>query len=140
MIRLNLKNIFSKKNDSGSFILSVIEKLDAKVSLEDENGKVLLGNALSAPFYTEPVAFDGRVYGWVKGDEKATVIASVISHLLQKEGERKMLANEVLNLYQEVNLIFNFSEMLAQSIEATSIAQITLEEASRVIKSNNGVV
>ncbi len=60
--------------------------------------------------------------------------------LLQKESERKKLGSEVLNLYQEVNMIFNFSEKLAQTIEANSIAQVTLTEASRVIQSNNGVI
>ncbi len=37
-------------------------------------------------------------------------------------------------------MIFDFSEKLAQTIDAASISQITLDEASRVIRSNNGVV
>lgn len=46
----------------------------------------------------------------------------------------------MLNLYQEVNMIFDFSEKLAQTIEANSISQVTLNEASRVIRSNDGVI
>ena len=46
----------------------------------------------------------------------------------------------MLHLYKEINLIFNFSEKLARSIEASSIAQITLEESMRVIRSTHGVV
>ena len=45
-----------------------------------------------------------------------------------------------MNLYQEINLIFNFSEKLAQTIDAPTISEITLEEAAHVIKSNSGVV
>ena len=49
---------------------------------------------------------------------KLSSLPSFLTHLLQKEAERKNLGNEVLNLYQEINLIFNFSEKLAQTIEA----------------------
>ena len=43
-------------------------------------------------------------------------------------------------MYQEINLIYNFSERLAQTIDAPAISEITLEEAGRVINSNSGVV
>ena len=54
--------------------------------------------------------------------------------------EKKKLGSEVLALYQEVNMVFNFSDKLAQAIEPTAIAQITLEEAMHLIKSNSGLV
>ena len=53
---------------------------------------------------------------------------------MQKEAERKKLGSEVLTLYQEVNLIFNFSEKLAQTIGQNSIAEITLGEATAINK------
>ncbi len=43
-------------------------------------------------------------------------------------------------LYQEVNMIFNFSDKLAQTIGQHSIADITLDEAGRLIKSENGLI
>ena len=46
----------------------------------------------------------------------------------------------MLNLYQEINLIFNFSDKLAQTIGAKAISEITLDEAMHVVPSNNGVV
>ena len=51
-----------------------------------------------------------------------TLIASLINGWIQKEPEKKKLGNEVLLLYQEVNLIFNFSEKLAQTIGQSNIA------------------
>jgi class 3 adenylate cyclase len=114
--------------------------MKADVFIEDENGKALLGNPRENPGYQYPITLDNELLGWVKGDEKADMIGHLLTHLVQKESEKKKLGSEVLNLYQEINLIFNFSEKLAQTIEAASISQITLDEASRVIKSNNGVV
>ena len=74
------------------------------------------------------------------GEEKKVVAAGFLTYVSQKEAERKKLGAEVLNLYQEINLIFNFSEKLAQTIDAPSICSITLEEARHVISSDQGVI
>jgi len=121
-------------------VQSFLDQLKADVFIEDENGKVLLGNGHEASGNQSPVTLDDELLGWVKGDENANIIARLLTHLSQKESEKKKLGSEVLNLYQEVNLIFNFSEKLAQTIEPGAIAQTTLDEASHLIKSDTGVV
>jgi class 3 adenylate cyclase len=54
--------------------------------------------------------------------------------------EKKKLGSEVLSLYQEVNMVFNFSDKLAQAIGPAAIAEITVEEAMRLVKSDSGFV
>ena len=44
----------------------------------------------------------------------------------KKEFERKKLGNEVLMLYQEVNMIFNFSDKLAQTINPKLLHKLRL--------------
>ncbi len=90
--------------------------------------------------HSHPVLLDDEILGWVKGDENAACIASLLSLLAQKDLEKKKLGSEVLALYQEVNMVFNFSDKLAQAIEPTAIARITLDEAMHLIKSNSGLV
>ena len=140
MARLNLKNIVGKNNDTTAILLSIIGQLQAKVWIEDDAGKLLLNTKQDSDQFQFPIQLNNELLGWVKGDEKGVIIAELLHLLLQKEAERKKLGSEVLNLYQEVNMIFDFSEKLAQTIEASSISQVTLNEASRVIRSNNGVV
>ena len=140
MSKLNLKNIIGKKNGSSSQLLSIIEQLKADVLIEDEQGKFLSGNADVYINHCHPVEFDDEIIGWVKGDEKAGAIASLLSMLTQKDMEKKKLGSEVLALYQEVNMVFNFSDKLAQAIEPTAIALITLEEAMHLARSNSGLV
>src|SRR5690348_6734981 len=140
MTKFNLKNIVGKKNDASALLLSLFEQMSADVFIEDENGKVLLGNASEAFDQQRPIIVDTETIGWVKGNEKASLVANLLSHLAQKESEKKKLGSEVLTLYQDVNMIFNFSEKLAQSIDPPTIAQITLDEALHLIKSDNGVV
>ena len=140
MAKISLKNILSKDNDTISIVNSLAKQLNAGFSVVDQNGKVVLSNSEIGASFQYPVYFENETIGFVKGDEQCTIIAELLMHILNKESQRKKLGAEVLNLYQEINLIFNFSDKLAQTIGATAIAKITLDEAAHVIKSKSGVV
>ena len=140
MLKLSLKTILSKKNETASIIASLIERLNASVWIEDDTGNILLGNRSETCKVEQVIKVDNEPVGVVRGDETANIVAAIINQSIQKEAEKKKLGSEVLNLYQEINLIYNFSERLAQAIDAPTISAITLEEAGRVIKSNGGVV
>jgi adenylate cyclase len=140
MARLSLKNILSKKNDTSLLVLSFIEQMNAHISIEDDQGKFLCGNTAILSHYEHPVKLQDEILGWVKGDEKAIHIASLLTLLAQKEFERKNLGSEILTLYQEVNMVFKFSDKLAQAIDPGAIAQIALEEAMHLIHSISGLV
>ena len=140
MSRSNLKNILLKSSGTSALLSSLIRETKANVYIEDEAKKVLSGNPAEIILHEIPIKLNEEIIGWVKGDDKVFVIAEFIDLLIQKEVERKKLGNEVLLLYQEVNMIFNFSEKLAQTIGQNSIAAITLEEAMRLIKSDNGLI
>jgi len=140
MAKISLKNIIGKKNDTTTLVESFIARLNANVSIEDEKGKILWGQPQENPSKEEPVMIGDETIGWVKGDENTELVANLLSVLSQKEDDRKKLGSEVLNLYQEVNLIFNFSEKLTQTINPAAISEIALSEATHLIRSDNGVV
>ena len=140
MAKLNLKNIIGKKNGNSSLLLSFIEQVNAVIKIEDEHETFLYGNTGAPVNHSHPVKLEDEVLGWVKGDEKSMLIASLLSLLAQKDLEKKKLGSEVLALYQEVNMVFNFSDKLAQAIGPAAIAQITLEEAMHLISSNSGLI
>lgn len=140
MAKLSLKNILGKNTESTATVNSLIDQLQAKIRVEDESGKILITSNPDADTFQYPIRLEEEILGWVKGDEKGAAIATLLHLLVHKESEQKKLGSEVLNLYREVNMIFDFSEKLAQTIEANSISQVTLNEASRVIQSDNGVI
>jgi len=140
MAKISLKNIVGRKNETSAVISNLIDQLKANVWIEDENGKILSGKQLESPLSIAAVIADNEKIGSVKGDEKAVVIAALISQLAQKETEKKNLGAEVLNLYQEINVIFNFSEQLSQTIEPDAIAKITLQQAMHSIPAHSGVL
>ncbi len=137
---ITLKNILSKKNNTAALALSLIDEMKAHISITDQTNNYMFGNTEVLNEYEHPVKLQEEILGWVKGDEKAVHIASLLTLLAQKESERKSLGSEVLILYQEVNMVFNFSDKLAKAIGPLSIAQITVDEAMRLIDSISGVV
>lgn len=119
---------------------SFLDQLKAEIRIEDAEENFLSGDKEALINHSHPVLLDDEILGWVKGDDKASAIATLLSLLAQKDLEKKKLGSEVLALYQEVNMVFNFSDKLAQAIDPTAIARITLDEAMHLIRSNSGLV
>jgi class 3 adenylate cyclase/Asp-tRNA(Asn)/Glu-tRNA(Gln) amidotransferase C subunit len=140
MARVSLKNIVGKKNEINSAVLALMDQLKEATWIEDENGKLLLGDPTETPGSSFPVNLDNEIIGWVKGDEKSLMIANLLAYLAEKEAEKKKLGTEVLSLYQELNVIYNFSEQLTETIDPDVIAQLTLEQAVHSIPSHSGVI
>jgi adenylate cyclase len=140
MPRIVLKSILSKKNNTEALLLSLIEQMKAHITVTDEKHTYLGGNKEVLSEYEYPVKLDDEIIGWAKGDERSTHIASFLSLLAQKEFDRKNLGSEVLILYQEVNMVFNFSDKLAQAIGPVAIAQLAVDEARHLIHSVSAVV
>jgi adenylate cyclase len=140
MAKVSLKNIIGKKNEINSAVLALMDHLNEATWIEDENGKLLLGKPTENPGSSFPVNLENEIIGWVKGDEKSLMIANLLAYLAQKEAEKKKLGTEVLSLYQELNVIYNFSEQLTETIDPDVIAQLTLEQAVHSIPSHSGVI
>ncbi len=140
MAKISLKNILSPKNDSYAILSGLISEFGQAVFIEDSAQQVLFGDPVLDYKASDPIKNEDEIIGWVKGNGKTGIISSLINNWVQKESERKKLGHEILMLYQDVNLMFSFSEKLAQSIGEQSIAAITLDEAGRLIKSSNGIM
>ena len=140
MAKLSLKSLLGKRNEAALMLAPLIDGLGADLAIYDDAGILLLGKEHNGYEVVHDILVGDEILGLVKGDDKCIVIANLLNYLLQKESEKKRLGLEVLNLYQEVNLIFNFSERLSQTIDAAAICDIALDEASHVIKSGAGAV
>jgi adenylate cyclase len=135
-----LKSLLGKKAETTAWLHSWKEMMNAQIVVEDNQNNLLFGVALSGEQQSHPVTLEGEVSGWVKGDGNAATIARLLSIMLQKEAEKKKLGSEVLNLYQELNVIYNFSEKLTETIDPDVIAQLTMEQAIHSIPSHSGVI
>src|SRR4051812_41899903 len=109
MARLKLSNIISKKNEVAQLLSLLAKHLTTQICIEDERGKMVLGECDEHLTFEYPLTLDGETYGKLRSDRNAEAITELLNLLLYKEAEKKKLGTEVLNLYRELNLIFNFS-------------------------------
>ncbi len=135
-----LKSILGKNSETVAWLQSWIDMFTIEIAVEDNQNKLLFGSSTINAQQSFPITIENEIAGFVKGPDSASMIARLLSLMLQKEAERKKLGTEVLNLYQELNVIYNFSEKLTQTIDPDVIAQITLEQAMHSIPSHSGVI
>ncbi len=92
-----------------------------------------------------PIQAGQAVVGWVSwtgadSDEawrKVAAIAQLISHWVTGKLEEKYLANEALETYRELNLLYSIAEKLSMCLELKDVAKLVLDEAVRLIPATN---
>lgn len=134
-----LKQVLLRDRDSIAFLKKMAEEHQVDFFVVDNNEKVLWGTKSNLPFEYK-LERDGSVFGiLISNTPKGEDIAKLISILANKEYEKKKIGKEVLGLYREINMIYDLSEMISEKIDAISIAEIALQEASQIISSTHGM-
>jgi len=117
-----------RREDVAALLASVSA---GEASVFDTTGRLLAGSALDG----SPVPVtraDGTLLGTVTGP-RAAMTADVLTHLAGIEQERRELADEVLDMYREVNLLYALGEVLATAADRTDLAARALREATRQV-------
>jgi serine phosphatase RsbU (regulator of sigma subunit) len=138
--RLGLRQVLGRANDARGLVTLLTESLGTTVTVEDAEGRVLYGEPLVSPAERVAVSHQDTCLGWVTGPKAAHAVASLLTHLIGREAERKALGSEVLNLYRELNLIYGFSEKLVALLDVERVATLTLQEARHLIVATDGVL
>jgi class 3 adenylate cyclase len=140
ILRKALRYILQKDPVTVSLIQQLSKKLKVDFSVVDANEKVLWG-ANTDFSIKHDLKENGEIFGiFLTNSAEAEQILAIINVLVKKELEKKKLGNEVLGLYREINMIYDLSEMISEKIDAKSIAQVALREASQIIDSTHGLI
>jgi class 3 adenylate cyclase len=140
MPHISLKSILGKRSETTSLLQEWNYAIQCDLAITDAQGNLLFGTSTIGKAEEASIAIEDEIAGRVYSNNMAAPIAGVLTILLKKEAERKKLGSEVLNLYQELNVIYNFSEKLANTIEPDAIAQQTLQQAMHSIPALGGVL
>ncbi len=140
MAQLNLKSILNKRSEITGLLQTLVNDANMVISVVDHNGLVVFGASDIQGQTGHSIYLNEDIVGQVIGTGSGAMVADFLSLMLRKESEKKKLGTEVLNLYQELNVIYNFSEKLTQTIDPDIIAQFTLEQAMHSIPSESGVI
>jgi putative methionine-R-sulfoxide reductase with GAF domain len=139
MTHIRLKRLLGKQKEAADIIHTMIATIGAPVCIQDKEGNVLAGFAADG-CERHPVTCEGAIIGWTSGQHQAELVARLLTYLANKEAEKVMLADETLERYRELNLLYHLSEKLADSLELAAVAQTAMEEANRLIEASGGCV
>lgn len=140
---MKLQEVFSK----GSEVIAVLEAIKSisggSLAVCDMTGNLVYGNADTSPApgpgqYT--ITCEGIELGWVEGGAYAQVTATFLSFVCSREVDKNRLLDEILDLYRQINLLYNLADKLATSLETDVVAEMTLMEASRLIHASGGLL
>ncbi|AFY35285.1 ATP-binding protein [Calothrix sp. PCC 7507] len=139
MSAVSLRKILNKKE-----LLSLIHNLvyqfniNCNVELADGTKLISIGEQPLESRY--PIEVSGEIIGWVVGGEQATLLATLLSFVAKQEAEKKELAKELLERYQEIDLFQDISTQLTTSLDRRQIAELVLQELSQLIESSAGMI
>jgi transcriptional regulator with GAF, ATPase, and Fis domain len=137
MARIRLKRLVDRNKE---VISRLIDAIAAPIGITDADGRLLLGDLDDSSPGRYPVELEGEPLGWVIGGDQTAAIGSLLSYLVGREVEQRTLADEVLDRYREINLLYNLSEKLTASLDLQSVVRVALEEANRLIAGTSGAV
>lgn len=139
MIPFSLKRLLAKK-DILSILHQTISAIATPVTIKDNADNILLGDCQEREAEHYAIELSGETIGWVIGTAKTQAIASLLSYLANKELEKKTLAQETLDRYKEITLLYDISEKITANLELEPIANLILHEAKRLIRGASGTV
>ena len=140
MARIRLKKLIQKEQAIVTMLEQWLQHSGGVIAICDEKDNLLLGKEVVKNSVSHEIKSGDKVIGKVYGSGNFIAITDFIHALVRQEEERKRLGSEVLDLYREVNTMYNFAQKLAQKIDPVSIARLTLDEISSSLAADGGIV
>lgn len=126
------------------------------LALVDRDGRVIAqAGAVSREEYTAqtlpfPLVVSGERVGMLVaqglGLERPSIQLALqslnknVTELLHRAEENRMLAQETLERYREINLLYNIGETIGASLDPDEIPRLVVAEAARIIRADCGLV
>lgn len=136
MCKVNLKRLIVKKEVAA--ILEILTStLGKSVAVQDACGETVFGD-VGQHGARHPVRVKDKVVGWAVGDRDGVeAFASLLSHLVAMEVEKKALGRETLEKYKEVSALSSITEKLAANLDPIAVSKLVIEEVKALIKAEN---
>lgn len=136
MVQVNLKKLIAKKQ-LRSVINRIICALETSITILDDAGTILMGNPATDSIEKYPVQVAEKVLGWVVGPPQALTVAEMLSYIASQEWEKKELAMETLDKYEEINFLYDFSKKIATCQGIQDVINLIIKETQTLINSTH---
>jgi adenylate cyclase len=117
-----------------------IAAMGSAICIQDLTGSIFLGDIPKDGMEKHGIECADETLGWVVGKRGSQELAHWLSYLSNQAIELDRLADETLDCYREVNLLYNLSGKLTASLDPKVVCNVVVEEARRLIQSSAGGV
>ncbi|BAY86191.1 GAF sensor signal transduction histidine kinase [Calothrix parasitica NIES-267] len=138
MIPINFQKLLTQK-DIRYLVKNIFATVETPLYLISADGKILFGTYQEGLTEKYPVELSGMTFAWVVGNSKGLQISELLSFLVKQEFEKKSLAKELLERYEEIDLFDELSTQITNSLDINQIAQLVLERISTIIDCDIGI-
>ena len=138
MIPINFQKLLTQK-DIKYLVKNIFATVETPLYLISADGKILFGTFQEGLTEKYPVELSGMTFAWVVGDSKGLQISELLSFLVKQEFEKKSLAKELLERYEEIDLFDELSTQITNSLDINQIAQLVLERINTIIDCDIGI-
>jgi putative methionine-R-sulfoxide reductase with GAF domain len=128
-----LRRLIVRHRHVAPMVSALLAGTDAAVTIRDAQGEVVLERTgAGAGEGTHDVAVDGETLGSVEGGRAARGVAAVLAYAAARERDKRSLANEALERYRELSLIYDLAEAIGGESDAESIVDTAIAELARL--------
>jgi len=141
-----LRRLIVRHRHVAPMVSALLASIDAAVTIRDAEGVAILerggpgGTGPADPTVRSEVAVGGDVLGWVEGGKAARGVASVLAYAAARERDKRSLANEALERYRELSLIYDLAAAIGGSDAVEPVVETAVAELSRLPHDARGFV
>ncbi|HEY3334745.1 MAG TPA: GAF domain-containing protein [Candidatus Limnocylindrales bacterium] len=128
-----LRRLIVRHRHVAPMVSSLLAGTDAAVTIRDAAGEVVLERTgAGAGAGIHEVTVDGETLGTVEGGRAARGVAAVLAYAAARERDKRSLANEALERYRELSLIYDLAAAIGGDTDLESIVATATAELSRL--------
>jgi putative methionine-R-sulfoxide reductase with GAF domain len=142
---IDLRRLVTRHRHVAPMLSALLAGTDARVIVTDIAGTVILhregsgpAGAITTDGQRYPILLEGEAVGWVEGQRVAVAIASVLGYAAAREHDKRALAQEALERYRELNLIYDLADQIGATLEVAAVAAVAVREAGRLPAGGTG--
>ena len=129
-MRIKLQKLFAKNKELRSLLENMAASVGSPIQIQDLHNTIILGDSDRDLTHRFPLEVNGESLGWLSGNKPIEAIVPFLNFILAGEARKKTMADEVLDAYREITLLYNVSEKLTTSLKIQHVIEVALTEAT----------
>ena len=128
-----LRRLIVRHRHVAPMVSALLAATDAAVTIRDAEGEVILDRLAGGERgERHEITVERETLGSVEGGRTARAVASVLAYAAARERDKRSLANEALERYRELSLIYDLAERIGAARDEAAIVAAVMEELARL--------